>query len=51
MGLSKGELKERASRIAEGDWAAEAVRSAIDSLMAAIIAASASAVVAAGSGS
>ena len=51
VGLSKRELRDCASRIAEGDWAAEAVRSAIDSLMAAIIAASASAVVAAGSSS
>ncbi|WP_323099115.1 GOLPH3/VPS74 family protein [Intrasporangium sp. YIM S08009] len=51
VGLSKRELKERAGRIAEGDWAADAVRSAIDSLMAAVVAASASAAVAAGSGS
>lgn len=51
VGLSKRELEERASRIAAGDWAADAVRSAIESLMAAIIAASASAAVAAGSSS
>ena len=49
IGLSKRELKTSASRIAEGDWAAAAVRSAIASMMAAIIAASASAVVVAGS--
>jgi hypothetical protein len=49
VGLSKRELNTRASRIAEGDWAAEAVRSAIASMMTAIIAASASAVVVAGS--
>ena len=51
VGVSKRELKQRASQIAEGDWAAEAVRSAVDSLLAAIIASSASAVVAAGSSS
>jgi hypothetical protein len=50
VGLSKRELNASASRIAEGDWAASAVRSAIDSMMAAIIAASASAVVVTGSG-
>ena len=50
LGLSKRELNASASRIAEGDWAASAVRSAIDSMMAAIIAASASAVVVTGSG-
>lgn len=51
VGLSKRELTASASRIAEGDWAAVAVRSAIDSTMAAVIAASASAVVITGSGS
>lgn len=50
VGLSKRELNASASRIAEGDWAAAAVRSAIDSMMAAIIAATASAVVVTGSG-
>ncbi|WP_323095336.1 GOLPH3/VPS74 family protein [Intrasporangium sp. YIM S08009] len=51
VGVSRRELKERAARIAEGDWAAEAVRAAISSLMAAIVAASASAAVVAGSAS
>jgi hypothetical protein len=51
VGLSKRELTASASRIAEGDWAAAAVRSTIDSMMAAVIAASASAVVVTGSGS
>lgn len=50
VGLSKRELNASASRIAEGDWAASAVRTAIDSMMAAIIAAVASTVVVAGSG-
>lgn len=49
VGLSKRELNTTARRIAEGDWAAAAVRSAIDSMMAAIIAASTSAVVVTGS--
>ena len=51
VGLSKRELNLTATRIAEGDWAAAAVRSAIDSMMAAIIAASTSAAVVTGSGS
>ena len=46
VGLSRRELDTSAARIAEGDWAATAVRSAIDSMMAAIIAATTSAVVA-----
>ena len=37
VGLSKRELNARAERIAEGDWAAKAVRSAIDSRDTAII--------------
>jgi hypothetical protein len=49
VGLSERELRTRASRIAEGDWAAAAVRSAIAAMMAAIIAASSSAVVVPGS--
>lgn len=51
IGLSKRELTSSASRIAEGDWAAAAVRSAVDSMMAAIIAASVSAVVVGGGAS
>jgi hypothetical protein len=51
VGLPKREMKASAKRIAEGDWAAAAVRSAIDSMIAAIIAASAFVVVAGGSGS
>jgi hypothetical protein len=39
VGLSKKELNANAKRIAEGDWAAKAVRQAIDSRNAAIIAA------------
>jgi hypothetical protein len=50
VGLSKKELKANAKRIAEGDWAAKAVRQAIDSMNAAIIAATSSAVVVGGSG-
>ena len=49
VGLTRRELNASAGRIAQGDWAAAAVRSAVDSLIAAIIAASASAVVVAGS--
>lgn len=50
VGLSKQELKANAKRIAEGDWAAKAVRQAIDSMNAAIIAATSSAVVVGGGG-
>ena len=50
VGLSKQELKEGAKRIAEGDWAARAVRQAIDSTNAAIIAASSSAAASHGGG-
>jgi hypothetical protein len=42
VGLSKKELDAIAERIAEGDWAARAVRKAIDSRNAAIIAATSS---------
>jgi hypothetical protein len=49
-GLSKKELNANAKRIAEGDWAAKAVRQAIDSMNAAIIAATSSAVVVGGGG-
>lgn len=38
-GLSTRQLRERAAEIAKGDWASEAVRRAIDEMMAAIIAA------------
>jgi len=40
VGLSEREMKASAERIAEGDWVGRAVRSAIDSQNAAIIAAS-----------
>jgi hypothetical protein len=42
VGLSKKELNANAKRIAEGDWAAKAVRQAINTRNAAIIAASSS---------
>lgn len=42
-GMSRRQLRARAKEIAEGDWAAEAVRRAIDEMIAAIAAASASA--------
>ncbi len=38
VGLSKKELNANAKRIAEGDWAAKAVRQAIDTNTAIIIA-------------
>jgi hypothetical protein len=50
VGLSKMELNANAKRIAEGDWAAKAVRQAIASMNAAVIAATSSAVVLGGSG-
>ena len=50
VGLSKKELNANAKRIAEGDWAAKAVRQAIASMNAAVIAATSSAVVLGGSG-
>ena len=43
VGLSKKELNANANRIAKGDWAARAVRQAIDNTNAAIIAATTSA--------
>jgi Golgi phosphoprotein 3 (GPP34) len=49
--LTKREMNERAERILEGDWAAKAVRSAVGSMDAAIIAATASTVVGGGGGS
>jgi hypothetical protein len=51
VGLSRRELNASAKRIAEQDWAATAVRSAIDSINAAIIAATSSAVVLGGGAS
>jgi hypothetical protein len=48
-GQSKRELTANAKRIAEGDWAAKAARQAIDSINAAVIAATTSAAVAGGS--
>jgi Golgi phosphoprotein 3 (GPP34) len=48
-GLSKREMNASAKRIAEGDWASGAVRHAIDSMNAAVIAATSSAVVLGGS--
>lgn len=50
VGLPKQEIKASAKRIAEGDWAARAVRQAIDSTNAAIIAVTASTAAAAGGG-
>jgi hypothetical protein len=47
-GLDKGVLRANAARIGEGDWASDAVRRAIRELMAAIVAATVSSVVAAG---
>lgn len=41
-GLSKRELKSNAERIAEGEWASEAVRHVIDGMQAALIAATSS---------
>ena len=49
VGLTKQEVNANAKRIAEGDWAAKAVRWAIDSMNAAVIAAVSSAVVLGGS--
>jgi Golgi phosphoprotein 3 (GPP34) len=48
-GLSQREMNASAKRIAEGDWASDAVRHAIDSMNAAVIAATSSAVVLGGS--
>jgi Golgi phosphoprotein 3 GPP34 len=36
-GLSKRELRARAKEIAEGNWASEAVRKAIEEMMAAVV--------------
>ena len=48
VGISKREMNANAKRIAEGDWAARAVRQAIDSMNAAVIATTSSALVLAG---
>lgn len=49
LGITKKQMNANARRIAEGDWASEAVRKAIDAMLAAVIAAtSSSAVVASG---
>ncbi len=42
-GLTRRELRARAGRIAQGDWASQAVRKAIDEMMAAVVAASSAA--------
>jgi Golgi phosphoprotein 3 (GPP34) len=47
--LSRRQLRARAAEIAQGNWASEAVRKAIDEMMAAVVAATTAAVVAAGS--
>jgi hypothetical protein len=50
LGITKKDLNANAKRIADGDWASEAVREAIDAMLAAVIAAtSSSTVVASGS--
>jgi hypothetical protein len=42
-GLSKRELRARAEQIAKGNWASEAVRKAIDEMIAAVVAATSAA--------
>lgn len=49
-GLTKRELRARAEQIAKGSWASEAVRTAIDEMTAAVVAATTAAVVATSSG-
>ncbi len=49
VGITKPEMKANAKAIAEGNWGSEAVRKAIDEMMAAVIAATTAAVVATGS--
>ena len=46
VGITRAELEVNAERIADGDWASEAVRSAIREMLAAIIAATTSATIA-----
>lgn len=50
-GLSKRELRARAEEIAKGNWASEAVRKAIEEMMAAVVAATTAATVATTAGS
>jgi len=50
-GLSKRELRARAKEIAEGNWASEAVGTAIQEMMAAVVATTTAATIAATSGS
>jgi Golgi phosphoprotein 3 GPP34 len=49
VGVTKNELQAHAKSIAEGNWGSEAVRKAIDEMIAAVVAATTAAVVAAGS--
>lgn len=49
-GLTKRELRTRAEQIAKGNWASDAVRTAIDEMTAAVVAATTAAVVATSSG-
>ena len=48
VGVTEKELKANAKHIAEGNWASEAVRTAIDEMMAAVVAATSSTAVTAG---
>ena len=50
LGITPREMNANADRIAEGDWASEAVRKAIDAMLAAVIAATSSSAVVASSG-
>jgi hypothetical protein len=50
-GLSRRELRARAAQIAEGNWASEAVRKAIEEMMAAVVIAITAASVATSAGS
>ena len=49
-GLSKQQLRARAEEIAKGNWASEAVRKAIEEIIAAVAATSAATAASAGSG-
>ena len=46
IGLSKRELRARAKKIAEGNWASAAVRKAIEEMMAAVLTATTAATIA-----
>jgi len=50
-GLSKRELRARAEEVAKGNWASEAVRKAIEDMVAAVVAATTAATVATNAGS